>query len=408
MAERLRDPGFDHWDSATDATYWTEAVGGTSTVNRESSIKRTGRFSCRLDIDAGNNIAYESEMVYLAAKRRYKIVIWYCMSDIGKTAFLMLRDSTNTVYLQADGTWGAYYEIPLANSLKWRKYEIKFRANSAYDYYQIIASRLSAASASIYIDSVSLMSDDKCGFMYDNLWDLEMLTVSTEESYFPAENTRHRWHGKTWRSTGLGAPDWLKLDSAGEFPADITIIKNNNLTTGATVLTEANAVDAWGAPSYTENLAGDEDIRARLEPASINYRWRRIAITDAGNPDGYYEAGRIFIGPVFEPRRNFWPGGGFRGKIDPSIIDESDGGQASAILREKFRPGEFLFDLLPSWEKDNFEAMFEAVGCAKQFFFCQDLGDPWGDMHYVQIMEWEVIPRGNEIYGVRMVLKEAR
>jgi hypothetical protein len=60
--EKFTDGGLETWTSATDLTSWTEVVSGTSTVNREGTVKHGGNFALRLDIDAGANyaVAYQA------------------------------------------------------------------------------------------------------------------------------------------------------------------------------------------------------------------------------------------------------------------------------------------------------------------------------------------------------------
>ena len=57
-AELLLDPGFENWLSATNLTNYSEYLGGgTTTINRESAVIRSGVYAARCDVDASNNKA---------------------------------------------------------------------------------------------------------------------------------------------------------------------------------------------------------------------------------------------------------------------------------------------------------------------------------------------------------------
>ena len=58
-------------------------------------------------------------------------------------------------------------------------------------------------------------------------------------------------------------------------------------------------------------------------------------------------------------------------------------------------------------DKDRFESMFDSVGMAKPFFFCQDLGDPWQETWYVYITALEIIREYNRQFTIRLSLREA-
>lgn len=65
----LLDGGFETWGSATDLTYWTETVTGTSSVNRESSIVHSGTYAVRLDVDASGNNVQIAQTAGIAGRR---------------------------------------------------------------------------------------------------------------------------------------------------------------------------------------------------------------------------------------------------------------------------------------------------------------------------------------------------
>jgi len=408
MADRLIDGGFENWTTSTDLTSWTETIAGTSTVTRESTIKRSGKYSCSLIVDASDSSVYIYQTVKLVAGRKYRLVIWYKNSISGKTASWNLKDSGSNVYLQSDGTWGGSASIVLPNSISWRPYVIEFTAHVSYTNYVITIGKSSAASSTIYLDNVSMFSMNVCGFAWDNKWDSGTLTTSGNATNFPANNTRHRWHLRPWRSANLASPEWLVLDAGANIDVLAGFVRYTNFQSNATVLFQANTADSWAAPAANVSVAANTEIIPCVWAAAQSYRYWRIAVTDATNPSNYVAAGRVYFGPVFEPVRNYVLGGGMRADIDPSAISESDDGQASSILKTKYKSGDFSFERITAADKGQFENLYNNVGVAKPFFFCQDMGDPWNEAWYVYISELDITQEYDYRFTVRLSLREAR
>ena len=52
----ITNGNFETWSSPTNAGSWTELLAGASTVNREATVVQAGVYSCRFDVDVGNNV----------------------------------------------------------------------------------------------------------------------------------------------------------------------------------------------------------------------------------------------------------------------------------------------------------------------------------------------------------------
>lgn len=414
MGNRVVDGSFEDWASATDLTYWSEAPTGGSTVNRAAWIARSGKYSVQLDVVSGAAVTLR-QVLKLQPSRRYRLSFWYATNDISATGRFKMWDISATVYLQADGSWGASAEHVLSSSRTgtWKKYSIEFTAHADYRSYTIELSFNSGTTFAVFYDDVSVEPLNPCGFAWDNKWDVGTLTASLEATNFPATNTRHRWHKKTWRSTALTDPQWLKFDRGASFSSSqVAILRKTNLTTVAEVHLCGNATDVWTAPSFDSgHLDVSEDLMVYLwkELTSGYYRWWRWAFTDTSNPDGYIEIGRVFFGDVFTPERNFTLGGGRRQLADPSVGRLSEDGQISSIQLSRYNSlMEYTFERLSLADKERFLEMFTAVGNWKPLFFIEDLGDPWGETFYVRIAEHEITPLYNNCYTIRVTLEELR
>jgi len=247
-----------------------------------------------------------------------------------------------------------------------------------------------------------------CGLAWDNKWDSGNMTTSGNQTNFPANNTRHRWFRRSWRSANLASPEWIILDAGANVTVKAGFVRYTNFQSNATVLFQANTANNWANAAANVSVAANTEIIPYVWGNTQTYRYWRFAVTDATNPSNYVEAGRVYFGPVFEPTRNYILGGGMRADADPSVISASDDGQSSAVLKTKYRGGDFTFERIAAADKANFEALYNNVGAAKPFFFCENMSDANNTSWYVYISEFDIQPEYNSRYTVRMSLREAR
>lgn len=165
--EMLTDGGLENWATATDLTNWAEVLDGTSTANREATVRRSGgSYSCRMDISASNNRAYITQNVTVVPGNKYRLSFWY-KTDVGKTcrSFVPTSYLGTTYYLQADGSWKklgdsgfSYFFAEYLTSPTWARISIDFSA-PGYDAtgFSVNLDSEFAASSSIYFDDISLL-----------------------------------------------------------------------------------------------------------------------------------------------------------------------------------------------------------------------------------------------------------
>lgn len=209
-------------------------------------------------------------------------------------------------------------------------------------------------------------------FLHENLWDSGTLTYSSQDSNFPASNTQHPWLSKTWRSTTVITEQWLKI-YLGTSPAAVSvfIIKNHNLTSGATLRLQGNNIDDWTSVSYDATIAVNEDIIVHFLPSALSLSYWKISIFDNENSDGFLEIGRIYLGSYTSLSKNFTEG--WRDYIDDkSLVAHSEGHQLSAIEREKIRHLFYLFRSITDSDKQTLEDIFFSKGLSKDLFICED------------------------------------
>jgi len=219
--------------------------------------------------------------------------------------------------------------------------------------------------------------------LYDFLFDDATITSSSEVSTLPDGNVVHDFVAKIWRTTGDTA-EWVKFDLGSAKDVKEMAIFGHNLTSGATVVLEANAADSWDSPSYTKALTWDE--RVIIEFLDQTYRWWRITFADASNPDEYIEIGRICAGVYFEPSYNYRDGWN-RERVDPSEKEGVAGQQVYAKLREKFWRYMLHFEDISEADQASFEILFDTIGNTGYLVVSADPDDHPSDWTvYAQMM----------------------
>lgn len=152
--ELLTNPNFSLWASGTDATGWTEAVAGTSTVNMSGSAYH-GNWCCRMDVDASNSATAIIQNVAVTSGKSYTLSFWHKETGAATMKY-QVTDSSTGKELQADGTWvdnSLYFTE--SNSATYTQVVKTFVANSTANV-SITLGRNAATSQSIYIDACSL------------------------------------------------------------------------------------------------------------------------------------------------------------------------------------------------------------------------------------------------------------
>lgn len=203
-------------------------------------------------------------------------------------------------------------------------------------------------------------------FCYSNRVDSATITASSEVASLPASNVAQLWRSKPWRSTGC-ASEWIKFDFGAAAAVRALALVGHNFTSGATLKIQANATDVWTAPSIDVTLTYHADNVVYLWSSDQSYRYWRITIVDASNPDGFIEVGRVFLGQTATPERNFtrWA----KEPVDPTVITRSYDGAESFDCREPYDLLTFEFDRVLT---AAFDALAAAVGLKTYFFVIAD------------------------------------
>jgi hypothetical protein len=202
-------------------------------------------------------------------------------------------------------------------------------------------------------------------------------STGTISAALPLTNLQTMQPGEVCRFTDLSGM-MVIADLGATTAVNLIALINHNLTSAATWRIRAADTEAnlTASPGYDSGdvtvwtLAGKpasatQFLSLAFYATAKSYRWWRIDITDAANPDGFVDLGRLYIDAAFQPSRNLAYGWGVQ-IIDPSVQDQSLGGQTYVTERDVYRVLSFSLPYLTEDEayEDAYE-LFRARGIKK-------------------------------------------
>lgn len=132
--------------------------------------------------------------------------------------------------------------------------------------------------------------------------DATTVTVSSEDTNFPASNLKHPFRSKRWRSTDVSS-EWIVFDFQTIEDVDSVILlwskeDGVQLSGSATLKIQANATNVWTSPAVDQTLTINDtyEIASHYFTTAQSYRYWRVVLQDAGNPNGFLELGVAWIG----------------------------------------------------------------------------------------------------------------
>ena len=177
------------------------------------------------------------------------------------------------------------------------------------------------------------------------LFDAAALTgLGTIAGALPVTNLQNAQLGTVTRWTSLAGMG-VEIDLGSAKAINLIAALSHNGTSAATwrirgATSQANLTASPGYDSGTISMwpvTGKPSLTGYLSSlkflaAAQTFRWWRIDFTDAANPDGYLDVGRVYVDAAFQPSRNLSYGWRIL-PIDPSIKLETLGGQSFVTAR---------------------------------------------------------------------------
>ena len=158
-------------------------------------------------------------------------------------------------------------------------------------------------------------------------------TAVSAATSMPASNLNKVQPSDVWRSTSLTS-QYIEVDLGLAKAVTVVALLFTNLTSAATWRVQAGTTTAYAdydSGTVTAWAGATQNVDRPhafldLTTASKTYRYWKIDLTDAANPAGYFEAGRVILANAFQGTRNYSYGAG-RGYKDLTTTKDAFGGQ---------------------------------------------------------------------------------
>lgn len=144
------------------------------------------------------------------------------------------------------------------------------------------------------------------------------------------------------------------------------MLKGHNLTSSATITLDGNDTNVWTAPAYTTSITYNADYIYKDLVTDQTYRYWRLSISDASNPDDYIELSKIYLGSFVQ-----FPNMKKDQKIPVASTGQSsisESGQVYGNRGYTYRYGTINFSNMTNTERQTINTMFLAVDKIKPFF----------------------------------------
>lgn len=193
-------------------------------------------------------------------------------------------------------------------------------------------------------------------FGFQNRADTGTLTTTSQANGLPVDNLKNEHVAKVWRTQTSTTTASVIVDALSSLSVQLIGLIGSNLTAAATFRIRMSDSDPTGATGelYDQSVsAGEVDPVYRsfihVMASAVTGRYTRIDITDASLD--YIEAGRLFVGPYWQPSIGV-QFGIRQGYADPSTLDTSLGGQVFIDRKTKARRWTFSLDFVTAAESN--------------------------------------------------------
>jgi hypothetical protein len=207
-----------------------------------------------------------------------------------------------------------------------------------------------------------------------------VISSSSEATGYVDDNLASPARWKKWRSaTGTG-DQWWKADLGANKNFQVLAAMNAVLHSGGTLKAQANATDAWGAPTVNDTLSVPSpdytQVIADWLSSVQNLRWIRFYFTNVGAVNSFVELGAVFAGTYLEPSRTISDDGLSVRRIDPSVQRVALGGQRSSVVRPKYHEVSVVFRSQTGAARNTLRSLFETTGASNSAILTVDSTDP--------------------------------
>lgn len=167
-------------------------------------------------------------------------------------------------------------------------------------------------------------------FSWVNHVDSSALSTPAQAATLPVTNLAEPIAGKVWRSLG-STNNYFDCDFGAAKPVQILALAGLNIGAADTVRHQLSAVSAGSAELYDSGaITGvnpNYDYLFTLLTAAVNARYWRCSINAASlAAQGYFDVGRAWAGPIWQPASNFSYGWGETWADDSRVTSSQKSG----------------------------------------------------------------------------------
>ena len=240
------------------------------------------------------------------------------------------------------------------------------------------------------------MALKKLRFMWLNYFDSAIVTANSEAADYPVEQLQNRWKTVCWRSVGVTIGKEIVANLGSPLEVQAFVLENMNFTAGMTVELGGHVGDPTGLAAGSTDYFHVITITAAMVTAKrvvyfpapgCTHTWWRLLMSAGGGGLTYLEAGRIYLGPYFEPTRSYrtqWK----RSPASDSVVSYSDGGQASVTERPVFWVYDLPISIVGSGDELAYAAINAACGIVTPLWICLDSTDEIARTVYGHFLEY--------------------
>lgn len=140
-------------------------------------------------------------------------------------------------------------------------------------------------------------------------------------------------------------------------------------------LYDSGFISPWPAGYTAENITGSQQSLIHILPSETSLTGVRFDFSDATNPDGYVQMGRLFLGPGFQPTWNFSFGSGLSYETR-TRVEENPAGSEYFDRKPPYRVARFGLDHLTETEAmTRILEMQRVLGTDGEVLWIRDPGD---------------------------------
>lgn len=231
-----------------------------------------------------------------------------------------------------------------------------------------------------------------------------VISSSAEATGYADDNLANPARWKKWRSSTTNGDQWVKFDLGSNQNFQVLAVMNAKIHTGGTLRAQANATDAWGAPTVNDLFTvPSPDLTKVLTDwisAVQNLRWIRFYFTNTAAANEYVEIGAVFAGTYFEPTKSIAAGSPQIVPTDPSPQRRAIGGQRSAVVRPQYHRVGGKFFIVSTADQTSFRQMFQAVGGSVPIIVSFDPSDASSQFYGIFNAELPLQHYARDIYDV--------